>query len=46
MTNDTKWIIGTVIALAGLLAAQIATQIASTPGSTTCVPTSPRRSRE
>ena len=28
MTNDTKWIIGTVIVLAGLLATQFATQIA------------------
>ena len=28
MTNDTKWIIGTVVVLAGLLATQFATQIA------------------
>ena len=28
MSNDTKWIIGTVVVLAGLLATQIAAQIA------------------
>ncbi|MCY3844108.1 MAG: hypothetical protein OXH69_11260 [Acidobacteria bacterium] len=28
MTNDTKWIIGTVVVLAGLLATQFAAQIA------------------